>query len=150
MPAQDLAGDHPGVAAGAHQRAEAHRVGDRRRRRRPGPARSASSSAALTVASMLVPVSPSGTGNTLRALISSTFASRLATALRNAARNPAPSHDRRGHQATSDPLPARSEGPGSSRRGLARRRRGRRLVDEPADPDLDPVGLATRCAWRSV
>ena len=44
------------------------------------PARSASSRAARTVASMLVPVSPSGTGKTLSELISSTFASRLATA----------------------------------------------------------------------
>ncbi len=61
----------------------------------PAPARSASSRAARTVASMLVPVSPSGTGKTLSELISSTFASRLATADRKAARNPAPSHERR-------------------------------------------------------
>src|SRR4029453_5139885 len=51
--------------------------------------------AAGTVASMLEPVSPSGTGKTFRALTSSTWASRLATALRTAARNPSPSQWRR-------------------------------------------------------
>ena len=41
---------------------------------------SASSRATRTVATMFEPVSPSGTGKTFRALISSTCASRLATA----------------------------------------------------------------------
>ena len=55
---------------------------------------SASSSATRTVASMFEPVSPSGTGKTLRALTSSTCASRFATAARNAATRPAPSQVR--------------------------------------------------------
>ncbi len=54
------------------------------------PTSSASSSAARTVATMFVPVSPSGTGNTFRALISSTCFSMLATALRNASSRPDP------------------------------------------------------------
>ena len=56
---------------------------------------SAPSSATCIVAAMFDPVSPSGTGNTLRALISSTCASRLATAARSASSRPDPSHQRR-------------------------------------------------------
>ena len=61
----------------------------------PAAAASASLSAALTVASMFEPVSPSGTGKTLRPLISSTWSSRLATAARNVPRSPGPSQLRR-------------------------------------------------------
>ena len=51
----------PGIATGAHQRPEADRRRDSLGRLRR-PTASASSSAALTVASMFEPVSPSGTG----------------------------------------------------------------------------------------
>ena len=59
--AEDLARDDPGVAARAHQRPEADRRRDPLGVDSPATA-SASSSAALTVAYMFEPVSPSGTG----------------------------------------------------------------------------------------
>ena len=151
-PREDLAGDDPGVAAGAHQRPEAD--GRRRSVRRARLAgRSASSRAARTVASMFEPVSPSGTGKTLRALISSTWAWRFATALRNASSRPA--------------AVAASEGPsgdvraagGESRPGRAMQRRRRRsrscrrrragLVTEALDMDRRAGRARARVARRS-
>src|SRR5664279_330078 len=69
---------------------------------------------------MLLPVSPSGTGKTLRALTSSTWSARLSTAARKAASRPAPSPARR----VIWKLDA-SSGPASSR---SRFPLGRRLV----------------------
>ena len=74
---------------------------------------SASARAARTVASMLLPVSPSGTGKTFRALTSSTWSARLSTAARKAASRPAPSPARR----VIGKLDA-SSGPASSRSRL--------------------------------
>ncbi len=94
-----------------------------------GSTLSASSSAARTVASMLDPVSPSGTGNTFRALISSTLASRLATALLNAARKPRAVADRRG-----------------IRRRPSRCRRGRPCSG--SSPGAASASGVTPCSWR--
>ena len=78
--ADDLAEDHAGVAAGAHQRRPGqglHQLGaaDLVDRRCPPSRRSSSSITARSVIAMLSPVSPSATGKTLRSLTS--CASRL-------------------------------------------------------------------------
>src|SRR5215207_9784924 len=107
---------------------------------------SASSSAALTVATMFVPVSPSGTGNTLRPLISSVWASRLATAARNASSNPAPSQERRAisRAPSGDVRTTIGQVPDVHRRELDDRRRGqgRGLVAQAVDVDRQAVDLA--------
>src|SRR5215212_1808125 len=115
-----------------------------------GPSPSASASAARTVAIMFDPVSPSGTGKTLRALTSSTAASRPAAAARKAPRRPAPSHDLRAirRPPSEDVRPA----VGEVRRAEARpgwwlRRLAAGVDLEASDADRQRVDLAShRCA----
>ena len=82
--AHDLREDHPAVAARAEQRRARDRLRlSRRGRSRPPSGRSRRSSSAITARSvwtMLSPVSPSATGNTLRSLTSWRRASSCAQA----------------------------------------------------------------------
>ena len=73
--AEDLREDHAAVPAGAHERS-VRRGGEHRVRRRSASGRrAASSTAERSVRYMFEPVSPSGTGKTLRSLISCWLAS---------------------------------------------------------------------------
>ena len=145
MPAEDLAGDDPGVAAGTHERAEAHRRGDPLRIGRParpfrlverGAHRGEHVRAGVAVRDGkdvervdLVDVG-------LEVGDRGTEGREEPRAVTGVAR----------HQATSVPLAARSDGP--ARRCRAGRSRAVRdaaelLVDEAADVDGDLVELAT-------
>src|SRR5439155_24689329 len=111
-----------------------------------GPSASASASAARTVAIMFEPVSPSGTGNTLSALTSSTAASRPAAAARKAPSRPSPSQARRAISAG----PSRDVGAAVREVRLAEagiigrvRRLAARVELEPGDTDRQPVDLST-------
>ena len=90
---------------------------------------------------MLEPVSPSGTGKTLSALISSTWTSRLATAARTASTSPAPSQARRttyaGALVGAARRPADSPRPGTGRE---------RAAGEPLD--VDRHGCRSRARAR--
>src|SRR5262249_47209807 len=122
-----------------------------------GPTASASASAARTVATMFEPVSPSGTGKTLRALTSSTAASSPAAAARNAPRSPSPSQVRRAIKPSScDVGPAVREVRGAwTMMGRRHRWLAARMDVEPRDPDrelvdLTPEGAPDRVAHREV
>ena len=109
-----------------------------------GPARSASSSAARTVASMFVPVSPSGHREHVERV--DLVDVRLEAGDRAPERREEPGAVARpaGHQATSVPLPARSDGPRLVRRG-------RRLRDRGACPGSwrrCPIRIETRSGSR--
>ena len=99
---------------------------------------------------MFEPVSPSGTGKTLRALTSSTCSSRLSTAARKAARRAGPSQVRR---VTAN---ARRQTGGGLHAGARASRVGRRPRPPRRPPRLPaparaPAGATgSEAAWRAI
>ena len=149
MPAQDLARDDARVAAGAHQRPEARRVGDAvgvgvgpglvgLLERRPDRGQHVRAGVAVGHREHVERVDLVDVG--LEGRDGAPEGGQEAGPVARAAR----------HQATSVPLAARSDGRGSPEAGCTAGGGDAVLAPEPADPDRDPVGLAAERVEQRV